>query len=64
MSGSEKKVFAREATGLIRRLGFLDQFIISISIINVTGGFIFTMIAAPYFFPGALTSSLDSFLSL
>jgi len=53
LSGSGKKVFAREATGLIRRLGFLDQFIISISIINVTGGFIFTMIAAPYFFPGA-----------
>ena len=52
-TGSEKKVFIREATGLVRRLGFLDQLIISIAIVNVTGGFVFTMIAAPYFFPGA-----------
>ena len=51
--GLGKKVFAREATGLIRRLGFFDQFIISISIVNITGGYVFTMIAAPYFFPGA-----------
>ena len=48
-----KRVFAREATGLIRRLGFLDQFIVAMAIVNVTGGYVFTMIAAPYFFPGA-----------
>lgn len=52
-TGPEKRVFVREATGLVRRLGFLDQLIISIAIVNVTGGFVFTMIAAPYFFPGA-----------
>lgn len=52
----EKKavpLFAREATGLIRRLGFVDQFIVSMAIINITGGFVLTMIAAPFFFPGA-----------
>jgi amino acid transporter len=52
-TGPEKRVFVREATGLVRRLGFIDQLIISIAIVNVTGGFVFTMIAAPYFFPGA-----------
>ena len=46
-------MFAREATGLVRRLGFLDQFIVSMAIINITGGFVLTMIAAPFFFPGA-----------
>jgi amino acid transporter len=51
--GLGKKVFAREATGLIRRLGFVDQFIVAMAIVNVTGGYVFTMIAAPYFFPGA-----------
>ena len=52
-TGPEKRVFVREATGLVRRLGFLDQLIISIAIVNVTGGFVFTMISAAYFYPGA-----------
>src|SRR5208282_1426482 len=46
-------MFAREATGLIRGLGFVDQFLISMSTINVTGGFVLEMILGPFFFPGS-----------
>lgn len=53
MASSKVPLFAREATGLVRRLGLLDQFIVSMAIINITGGFVLTMIAAPFFFPGA-----------
>jgi APA family basic amino acid/polyamine antiporter len=53
LSKSKVPLFAREATGLVRRLGLLDQFIVSMAIINITGGFVLTMIAAPFFFPGA-----------
>lgn len=53
MATSKVPLFAREATGLVRRLGLLDQFIVSMAIINITGGFVLTMIAAPFFFPGA-----------
>jgi APA family basic amino acid/polyamine antiporter len=53
LASSKVPLFAREATGLVRRLGLLDQFIVSMAIINITGGFVLTMIAAPFFFPGA-----------
>jgi amino acid transporter len=53
LESSKLPLFAREATGLVRRLGLFDQFIVSMSIINITGGFVLTMIAAPFFFPGA-----------
>ena len=46
-------VFTREATGLVRQLGFLDQFIIALGTMNITGGFVLTMVALPFFFPGA-----------
>jgi len=49
---TEKSVFVRDATGLVRRLGFVDQILISLSMINVTG-FVFAALAAPYWFPGA-----------
>ncbi len=46
-------VFTRQATGLVRQLGFVDQLIISLGTINIMGGFVLTMIGAPAFFPGA-----------
>jgi amino acid transporter len=46
-------VFTRQATGLVRQLGFVDQLIISLGTINIMGGFVLTMISAPFFFPGA-----------
>ncbi len=50
---NQAKNFAREATGLVRTLGFLDQFIISQAIIVVVNGFVLTFLFAPVFFPGA-----------
>lgn len=50
---STKKLFVRDATGLVRNLGFLDQFIISQAIINILGGFVLTALFAPFYFPGA-----------
>ena len=52
MSGS-KPVFVRDATGLVRELGFLDQFVLSQAIIVMLNGFVLTALFAPYFFPGA-----------
>jgi amino acid transporter len=52
MSGS-KPVFVRDATGLVRELGFLDQFVLSQAIIVILNGFVLTALFAPYFFPGA-----------
>jgi len=49
----QAKTFAREATGLVRTLGFLDQFIVSQAIIVVVNGFVLTFLFAPVFFPGA-----------
>lgn len=46
-------VFVREATGLVRQLGFIDSLVISLSTINILGGFVLTVLAAPFFFPGA-----------
>ena len=50
---NQAKTFAREATGLVRTLGFLDQFIISQAIIVLVNGFVLTFFFAPYYFPGA-----------
>jgi amino acid transporter len=50
---SSPKLFVREATGLVKELGFFDQFIISQAIINILGGFVLTALFAPYYFPGA-----------
>ena len=50
---SNHKVFMRDATGLVRSLGFFDQFIISQSIVIILNGFVPAMVFAPYFFPGA-----------
>jgi len=46
-------MFVRDATGLVRALGFADQFIISQAIINILGGFVLTALFAPFYFPGA-----------
>jgi len=45
-------VFVRDATGLVRSLGFVDQILVSQSMLNVTG-FVFAALAMPYWFPGA-----------
>jgi len=52
MSAS-KPVFVRDATGLVRELGFFDQFVLSQAIIVILNGFVLTALFAPYFFPGA-----------
>lgn len=51
--GTSPKTFVRDATGLVRSLGFLDQFLMSQSIVNPVLGFVLTALYAPYFFPGA-----------
>ncbi len=48
-----KRVFVRDATGLVKELGFLDQFVLSQAIIVILNGFVLTALFAPYFFPGA-----------
>ncbi len=53
MSEPSKKLFVRDATGLVRNLSFVDQFIISQAIINILGGFVLTALFAPFYFPGA-----------
>lgn len=45
--------FVREATGLVRELGFLDSLIISLGCVNLLGGFVIAFLSAPFFFPGA-----------
>jgi amino acid transporter len=46
-------VFTREATGLLRELGFVDHLIISLSTINIIGGFVLSTLGAAFFFPGS-----------
>jgi len=49
----KKALFVRDATGLVRSLGFSDTLIISLGTINILGGFVLTVLSAPFFFPGA-----------
>jgi basic amino acid/polyamine antiporter, APA family len=53
MASASSATFTRNATGLVRQLGFTDALIISLGTINIMGGFVLTMISAPFFFPGA-----------
>ena len=48
---SEKKVFLRDATGLIRGLTWYDTFGMNMTFINVVGGFLVTLLFL-YYFPG------------
>ena len=52
MSGS-RPVFTRDATGLVRNLGFTDQFLLSQCMMNPIVGYVLTPLYASYFFPGA-----------
>ena len=52
-TSSNPKAFTRDATGLVRSLGFFDQFVIALSVTQVMVGFVLTALYAPYFFPGA-----------
>jgi len=47
-----RQVFTRDATGLVRELGFVDNLIISLGCINIIGGFVTSVVAAAFFFPG------------
>jgi amino acid transporter len=49
----KRPVFVRDATGLVRNLGFADSLISSLATINILGGYLFTVIGAPFFFPGS-----------
>lgn len=53
MTDTKKRLFAREATGLVRELGFLDQLIMSISTMNPLGAFVLTTLGISFFFPGS-----------
>jgi APA family basic amino acid/polyamine antiporter len=46
-------IFARQATGLVKELSFLDQFLMSQGIVAILVGFGITAFSAPYYFPGA-----------
>jgi basic amino acid/polyamine antiporter, APA family len=50
---AKRTVFVRDATGLVRQIGFTDTLIISLGTINILGGFVLTVLSAPFFFPGA-----------
>jgi basic amino acid/polyamine antiporter, APA family len=50
---STQGTFVRQSTGLVRSLGFFDQFIVSQSIIIFLNSFVLTSLYAPIFFPGA-----------
>jgi basic amino acid/polyamine antiporter, APA family len=52
LAGSQK-TFVRDATGLVRNVGFLDQFLMSQSIVNPVVGFVLVTLFAPVVFPGA-----------
>jgi hypothetical protein len=46
------KVFSREATGLIREVGFLDAFLLNLAVVNIAGGLAYDILQL-FFFPGA-----------
>ena len=48
---SEKKVFLRDATGLVRGLTWFDTFGMNMTFINCVGGFLVTLLFL-YYFPG------------
>jgi basic amino acid/polyamine antiporter, APA family len=50
---STRGTFVRDSTGLVRSLGFLDQLVVSQSIIIFLNSFVLTSLYAPIFFPGA-----------
>ena len=52
-TSTSPKVFARDATGFVKELGFLDHFLISQGIVLIINGFVATVFFAPYLFPGA-----------
>ena len=53
MSGSNPpKVFVREATGLVRTLGFYDSFLLNMAVVNLAGGLAYDVLQL-FFFPGA-----------
>lgn len=47
------RVFTRDATGLVRELGFVDNLIIALGCINIIGGFVLSVLGAAFFFPGS-----------
>ena len=52
-TSGKRPVFLREATGLVRALGFRDHFLMSQGMVLIINGFVATVLFAPYFFPGA-----------
>jgi len=52
-TAAKRPVFLREATGLVRALGFRDHFLMSQGMVLLINGFVATVLFAPYFFPGA-----------
>ncbi|MGO9644175.1 MAG: APC family permease [Candidatus Bathyarchaeia archaeon] len=52
-TSAKRPVFLREATGLVRALGFRDHFFMSQGMVLLINGFVATVLFAPYFFPGA-----------
>src|SRR5437870_1043721 len=51
--GQPTKLFVREATGLVRDLGLIDQYLISQAALNWLPSLPLVALLAPYFFPGA-----------
>jgi amino acid transporter len=45
-------VFVREATGLVRSLGFYDSFLLNMAVVNMAGGLAYDALQL-FFFPGA-----------
>lgn len=63
---SSKKVFVREATGLVRELSTTDSFMVNVAFIAIPWG-LATYVSAPYFFPGSdpvIATIICTFLSV
>jgi amino acid transporter len=52
MSRPKLRPFVRDATGLVRSLGFFDAFLLNMAVLNMTGGFVFSILTV-FYFPGA-----------